>query len=145
MRARRGNVDTAGDIVTTDGTTVGTHPGIERFTVGQRKGLGVALGEPRFVVRIEPETRRVVIGTRGELARSELTARAANWLIDVPEEPFRCEVQIRYNSPAASAVIEPLKEERFRVSFDEPHLGVAPGQAVVGYKGSRVLGGGWIE
>ena len=145
VRAHRENMETSGDIVTTDGKVVGTHSGIERFTVGQRKGLGVALGQPQFVVRIEAETRRVVIGTRDELARSELTARGANWLIDNPAQPFRCDVQIRYNSPAAPAVIEPLNDGRFRVSFNEPCHGVAPGQAAVSYVGDRVLGGGWIE
>ena len=84
VAARRGPRDTSGEIVTTDGCVVGTHPGIERFTVGQRKGLGVAMGEPYFVVRIEADTGRVVIGTRRELARTELGASQVNWLVDPP-------------------------------------------------------------
>jgi len=145
VRARRGDHDTAGEIVTTDGQVVGTHEGIERFTIGQRKGLGVALGEPRFVVRIEPDTRRVVIGHRHELARSSLTANRTNWLIDEPAGPLRCLAQIRYNSPATAATIEPLSSGLLKVTFEEPRHGVAPGQAVVCYDGDRVLGGGWIR
>ncbi|MEN6449832.1 MAG: tRNA 2-thiouridine(34) synthase MnmA [Thermoguttaceae bacterium] len=82
VRERRGGLDTSGEIVTTDGTVVGRHDGFERFTIGQRKGLRVAFGEPRYVVRIEPESRRVVIGTHEELAREDLTAAGANWLIE---------------------------------------------------------------
>ena len=74
----------AGEVVTTDGQVVGRHDGLERFTIGQRKGLGIALGEPRFVVRLERETRRVVLGTKDELARGVLTADRANWLVDPP-------------------------------------------------------------
>jgi tRNA-specific 2-thiouridylase len=145
VRQRRGDIDTSGEIVTTAGTVVGVHPGIERFTIGQRKGLGVAFGEPRFVVRIEPESHRVVVGTKEELGRSSLTARETNWLIDHPQEPMRCLAQIRYNSQAAPALIEPLADARLQITFDQPQFGVAPGQAVVCYEGDRVLGGGWIE
>ncbi len=145
VRQRRGDDRTAGEIVTTDGLVVGEHDGIERFTIGQRKGLRVALGEPRFVVRIERETRRVVIGEKEELARRELTASDTNWLIDPPSDAIRCSAQIRYNSAAVSATAEPLDGDRLSVTFDEPCYGVAPGQAIVCYDGDRVLGGGWIE
>jgi tRNA-specific 2-thiouridylase len=145
IRSRPGREDTSGEIVTTDGRVVGEHQGIEGFTIGQRKGLRVAFGEPRFVVRIEPDTRRVVIGERHELARSELTAGGVNWLIDVPQLRFSCTAQIRYNSPAAAATVEPMPDGRIRVVFAEPRFGVAPGQAVVCYADDRVLGGGWIE
>jgi tRNA-specific 2-thiouridylase len=145
VRQHRGETDTSGEIVTTDGTVVGRHEGLEQFTVGQRKGLKIAFGERRFVVRLEPDTRRVVVGTREELARTELTASQANWLIETPQEPRRCEVKIRYRSRPAAATIEPLEGGRFRAVFDEPCHGVAPGQAAVCYQGDRVLGGGWIE
>ena len=138
-------IDTSGEIVTTDGRVVGRHEGIEGFTVGQRKGLGIAMGEPYFVVRVEADSRRVVIGRRAELARRQLTARWTNWLVDLPRQPVRCQAQIRYNSAAATAVIKILPGERLAVAFDEPRYGVAPGQAVVCYDGPRVLGGGWIE
>lgn len=138
---------TAGEIVTVDGRVVGEHPGFEAFTIGQRKGLGVALGTPHFVVKIEPESRRVVIGPHAALARDELTAGEANWLIDPRSVPQRVEVQIRYNgSPQPATVrLSPDGPDRFEVRFDEPQHGVAPGQAAVVYDGSRVLGGGWIR
>ena len=145
VKVRRAHQDLSGQIVTTDGSVVGTHDGIERFTVGQRRRLGVALGEPFFVVRIERDTRRVVVGRREELARCKLTASSTNWLVDEPSEPIRCSAQIRYNSSASSAVVEPLADRQMRVTFDEPQFGVSPGQAVVCYNGNRVLGGGWIE
>ncbi|REJ69361.1 MAG: tRNA 2-thiouridine(34) synthase MnmA [Planctomycetota bacterium] len=146
VRGRRDSeIDTAGEIVTTDGTVVGEHPGIEGFTIGQRRGLGVALGDPRFVVRIEHDTRRVVIGEREDLARTDLTASECNWLGDVPIGPRPCLAQIRYNSSAQPAVMERLNDGRLSVQFDAPCHGVAPGQAVVCYDGEQVLGGGWIE
>jgi tRNA-uridine 2-sulfurtransferase len=154
VRQRRGDSvtelggDTAGEIVTTSGRVVGQHPGIERFTIGQRKGLRVAMGDPYFVVRIEPSTKRVVIGTLEELGRRELTASRTNWLVDLPygsEAPFGCEAQIRYNSSSAPATAQLLPDRRLHVQFDQPQNGIAPGQAVVCYDGNRVLGGGWIE
>jgi tRNA-specific 2-thiouridylase len=145
IRRQRPGLDTSGEIVTTGGQVVGRHGGIERYTVGQRKGLKVAFGQRRFVVRLEPESRRVVVGTRDELARDELTACGANWLIEPPREPFSCEVKIRYRSRAVAATVEPLAAARFRVRFETPSHGVAPGQAAVCFDGDRLLGGGWIE
>lgn len=145
VRQRQRGASTAGEIVTTEGRVVGTHPGIERFTIGQRKGMKVAMGEPYFVVRIEPATRRVVIGRQVDLAQSVLTAEKCNWLAEPPAGPFPCLAKIRYNSPPAPATAEILPENRLQVTFDEPRHGIAPGQAVVCYDGRRVLGGGWIE
>ncbi len=145
VRNHRTENDTAGELVTTDGTVVGQHRGIEGFTVGQRKRLGVALGEPKYVVSIQRDTRRVVLGDRDELARPTLTAAGTNWLVDSAEIPERCEVQIRYNAPPVAATITLLTQQRLEAVFDEPQFGVAPGQAVVCYSGERTLGGGWIE
>jgi len=145
VRNQREPVDTSGDLVMADGTIVGEHTGIEGFTVGQRKGLGVALGEPKFVIRIEPETRRVVLGDRKELGRSELTASETNWLVDFADISEECEVQIRYNTAPVLATVRLLANKRLQVHFREPQHGVAPGQAVVCYDGQRTLGGGWIE
>jgi len=145
VKQYRPNVDTSGEIVTTRGEVVGHHGGLERFTIGQRKGLGIAFGEPRYVVRIEADTRRVVVGTREELARWDLTASGANWLIDPPAEPFPCQVKIRYRTPAVPATVTILSSDRFLVRFHKPCYGVAPGQAAVCYQGTRVLGGGWID
>ncbi|HRX83214.1 MAG TPA: tRNA 2-thiouridine(34) synthase MnmA, partial [Pirellulaceae bacterium] len=145
VRARRKGIDTAGEIVTTNGQVVGEHPGIERFTVGQRKGLGVAMGEPYFVTRIDPKLNQVVIGQRDALARDELTAADTNWLVDPPAGRFRCFAQIRYNASAMPATAEVLPDRRLHIKFDEAPFGIAPGQAVVCYEDERVLGGGWIE
>jgi len=154
VRARRtlaGNeLDTSGQIVTVEGQVVGTHAGIEGFTIGQRKGLGVAFGEPRYVVRIEGDTRRVVLGQRSDLERTKLRATSANWLVDAPSAAFHADVQIRYNSRAFPATVTPQSATDFSVEFDEPVHGVAPGQAAVIYASNsntanqRVLGGGWI-
>ncbi|MEX2168151.1 MAG: tRNA 2-thiouridine(34) synthase MnmA [Pirellulales bacterium] len=151
VRRRREPVETAGELVTTAGTVVGQHEGIEGFTVGQRKGLGVAFGERKFVVRVEPETRRVVLGDRAELHRAELTAADTNWLVEEFDNSVgtshRCYAQIRYNAPARPAMLDTLPDRRLRVVFEEPQFGVAPGQAVVclDERNERVWGGGWIE
>jgi tRNA-uridine 2-sulfurtransferase len=145
IRARRGPSDSAGEVVTSDGCVVGTHDGLERFTIGQRRGIGIALGEPRFVVRLERDTNRVVLGTKEELARVELTADRTNWLIDPGVGPRPCQVKIRYNAAPAAGTVTVLDGQRLHVRFERPQYGVAPGQAVVCYDGQRVLGGGWIE
>jgi tRNA-specific 2-thiouridylase len=177
VRRRRSSagdeLDTAGQLVTTSGHVVGRHDGIESFTVGQRKGLGVALGDRKFVVRIEPDERRVVIGDRIEMYRRELTARNLNWISPPPpcgeacgelpsglslrvedsraglgEGVFRCHAQIRYNADAQPATLTLLDGNQLHVEFDEPQFAVTPGQAVVVYDAAdnqRVLGGGWIE
>ncbi|HVA51064.1 MAG TPA: tRNA 2-thiouridine(34) synthase MnmA [Pirellulales bacterium] len=145
VRTRQGRGDLSGEIVTTGGEVVGRHEGIEQFTIGQRKGLGLAFGEPRYVVRLEADTRRVVIGRQEELLRSELTAMQANWLVDPPRQPLECDVKIRYRSTTTPATVSLLGDGRMHVQLREPRAGVAPGQAVVCYAGDRVLGGGWIE
>jgi tRNA-specific 2-thiouridylase len=145
VRRKLGGDCRAGEIVTTDGQVVGTHDGIEAFTIGQRKGLGIAFGEPRYVVRIEPQSNRVVVGAKDQLARSELTANRTNWLVQEPQTAIRCTAKIRYNSRRVPATVTPLSGGRLRVVFNEPQFGVAPGQAVVCYDRDRVLGGGWIE
>ena len=141
-------MDRSGDIITTDGRVVGRHPGIEGFTIGQRKGLGVAMGEPFFVVSIDADQNQVVIGRHAELARSALTASRLNWLVDMPEEfpyEFPCEAQIRYNSDPTPALATVVSPNHLAIRFTTPCHGVAPGQAVVCFQGDRVLGGGWIE
>ena len=144
---RHDDGDRGGEMVTSDGKVVGEHRGIESFTVGQRKGLGVALGDRKFVVRIEPESRRVVIGDRDELYLQEFTARGTNWLVsDIASQS--CYAQIRYNAAAHPATMTVLPEHRVQIVFDEPQFAVTPGQAVVVYdaeSNQRVLGGAWIE
>ncbi len=145
IRRYRGEFETAGDIVDTAGKVVGHHEGYEHFTIGQRKGLGIAFGTPRYVVSIDADSRRVVIGEREELACRELVADRLNWLVDEPARPFRCQAKIRYLHAPAEAEVEITSADHMRVHFDEPQYGVAPGQAVVCYDGDRVLGGGWIR
>ncbi len=145
VRERSGK-STAGKIVTYDGRVVGNHDGIEGFTIGQRKGLGIALGEPQFVLRIDSQNNNVVIGPKDELACPTLVAERMNWLIDPPQQPIEVAAQIRYNSRAVDCVAMPSEDgHEVTVQFRQPALGVAPGQLCVLYDGQRVLGGGWIR
>jgi len=140
----RGEVDHAGDFVDSEGNVLGQHSGFHNFTIGQRRGLGLAFGEPRFVTKIDPETKQVVLGTHEELGRIELEADQLNFLVpDLPNR-FHCQAMIRYHHQPAEAEVEILDDDRMRVSFKYPQFGVAPGQACVLYEGERVLGGGWI-
>ncbi len=146
VKSRRGNAATAGELVTTTGEVVGQHDGIEGFTIGQRKKLGVALGDRKFVVRVEPDTNRVVIGDRHELDRTRLTASRANWLADLPiEQPTACQAQIRYNAGPAPATVTRHADNTLTIEFTNPQFAITPGQAVVCYDGTQVLGGGWID
>jgi len=141
-------VDTSGNFVDRHGRVLGRHQGIERFTIGQRKGLGIALGEATFVTKIDPQTYDVVLGAREDLARDQLTANRCNWLLDdcpVEGQTLQGAAQIRYNTPPQAATITLLPQQRLQVDFTAPVTGVAPGQAVVIYSGEQVLGGGWIE
>ena len=129
----------------TKGGVLAEHDGIERFTVGQRKGLGFAAGERRYVLKIVPGDNTVVVGERDELLSNGLMATGVNWLIDTPAEVLACTTKVRYRHEPAPARVEALPDGRARVRFVDPVSAVTPGQAVVFYAGSRVLGGGWIE
>lgn len=145
IRRRRPELATAGVIRDTEGTILGSHDGYERFTIGQRKGLGVATGARRYVLEIVPASHEVIVGDP-ELLRAEgLIASQVNWLIDSPAEPFDCQVKIRYRHRPAQAMVTSMPDGGARVAFAEPQTAVTPGQAVVFYQGDRVLGGGWIE
>ncbi len=146
IRARRPQHATAGHIVDTSGKILAEHDGIEQFTIGQRKGLGFAAGERRYVLKIVPGENEVVVGQREELLASALEATAVNWLLDAPPQgELTCQAKIRYRHTAAPARVTALADDRAKVDFDTPQSAVTPGQAVVFYDGSRVLGGGWIE
>jgi tRNA-specific 2-thiouridylase len=138
---------TEGEIVATDGRVLGRHEGTHHFTVGQRRGLRIAAGEPLYVIETNPRTQQVMVGSNNDLLRGELTARDVNWMsIDPPDEPRRAEVKIRNKHAAAAATLVPVGDEtRTTVVFDEPQRAVTPGQAAVFYDGDLVLGGGWIE
>jgi tRNA-specific 2-thiouridylase len=135
-----------GEIVDTEGRPIGRHEGTHRYTVGQRRGLGVSSPEPLYVVQIQSARGRVVAGPSPELLRSELVARDCNWIGTAePEGPIEAQARIRYRAPDAPATVEPLGGGRALVRFREPQRAVTPGQAVVFYDGDDVLGGGWIE
>ena len=139
-------VDLSGPILDRDGRALGSHGGVHRFTVGQRKGLGLSSPRPLYVLRVEPATRAVVVGEEKDLERSSLVAREVNWLsIAPPGGPLRGAVRIRHRHPEAPATIEPLEDGRARVTFDAPQRAVTSGQAAVFYDGDVCLGGGWIE
>ena len=144
IRERRPDLVRPGPILDLEGRVVGRHEGVVHFTIGQRRGLGLAFGEPRYVVEIRAEDAAVVIGP-AEAARSGgLVAEEVVWHESVPAEPVRADVQIRYRHQAAPAWLERLEDGRAGVRFDEPQLAVTPGQAAVFYHDDRVLGGGWI-
>jgi tRNA-specific 2-thiouridylase len=137
--------DTAGDLVTTSGEVIGEHSGIHNFTVGQRKGLGVATGSPLYVIQISGANRQVVVGGDEHLYSRTLRARRVN-LISVEDlrPPMRVAVKIRHRHEPAAAVIERAGEDEVRVTFDQPQRAITPGQAAVFYDGEIVVGGGWI-
>lgn len=136
-----------GAIVTSDGRLLGEHAGIHRFTIGQRRGLGVAVGEPLYVLATDPETGTVTVGRQEELCRDSLVAREVNWIaFDAPAGPVRACVKIRHQHEAAPATIYPTTDPgRVQVRFDQPQRAITPGQAAVFFDGDLVLGGGWIE
>jgi tRNA-specific 2-thiouridylase len=126
---------------------VGEHGGVHRFTVGQRRGLGIATGEPLYVIATDPQHRRVVVGGGSQQLRAYAVVKEVNWIsLADPREPVRAQVKIRNKHVAAPAWILPGAEHnRVEVSFDEPQRAITPGQAAVFYQDDLVLGGGWIE
>ena len=135
----------AGEIVHVDGRVLGRHKGVVHFTVGQRHGLGLGGGAPLHVLRLEADTRRIVVGPRSALAVSSFAVREFNWLSAPPVRALRAAVKVRSMRPPAGATLHPLPDGRVRVELDVAELGVAPGQACVAFHGGRVVGGGWIE
>ena len=135
----------AGEIVDTNGRVIGRHEGIHRYTIGQRRGIGIADEKPLYVVSINAGRNRVTVGSANELLRAEFTAAGVNWVaFDAPEEPVRAEVRVRYRHTAAPATITSVPDQRARIVFDEPQRAITPGQATVFYRGDEVIGGGWI-
>jgi tRNA-specific 2-thiouridylase len=134
-----------GPIVTRDGRELGTHHGLPSYTIGQRKGLGIAAPEPLYVLATDPARNALVVGTRDELGSSTLSANRVNWIAGAaPDGPFRAGVKIRYSAKPAPAWVTPEGEDRFNVTFDEPLRDITPGQGAVIYDGDECLGGGII-
>ncbi|QEH36413.1 tRNA-specific 2-thiouridylase MnmA [Aquisphaera giovannonii] len=145
VREMRPDAETPGPMIDEAGGQVGTHPGIAGFTIGQRRGLGVAVGAPRYVVRIEPASRTVTIGGRESLLRRGLEASRFNWQGPEPSGNTACLAQIRARHEAVPATVSVLPDGRVGVAFETPQSAVTPGQVVTVYQGDLVLGGGWID
>ena len=134
-----------GAIVTESGDVVGRHGGIHRFTVGQRKGLGISSSSPMYVLSLKPEHQQVVVGPKASLERAVLTASGVNWIEGAPAGAVRAHVQIRHRHQPAASTIRATGDGHAEVVFDAPQIAVTPGQAAVFYDGDVVLGGGWID
>ena len=138
--------DTTGEIIDENGAVIGRHNGVHQFTIGQRKGLGFAAGKPIYVVALDRENNRVIVGDDSALRTTTCDIENVNWIaLENPMEPLRALVKIRHKHVAAEATIEPLDLARARVVFDEPQRAITSGQGAVFYDGDRVLGGGWIR
>ena len=135
----------AGQVCEVGGRVVGEHAGLANYTIGQRHGLGIALGRPMYVAALDPSANVVTLGEREALLQPRLTAVGSRWLVDPPTGAFRAQAQIRYRHQAAWATVTTIDVDRVEVVFDEPQWAITPGQAVVVYDGEVVLGGGWIE
>lgn len=135
-----------GEFISKNGERLGEHQGIPFYTVGQRKGLGVALGKRQFVIQIKPGENQIVLGDEPDLLQKEMIVTDLNWISGKPLiEPIDVTVKIRYKSKEAAAKIEPIDENHLRILFNEPQKGVAPGQSAVFYREKLVLGGGVID
>jgi tRNA-specific 2-thiouridylase len=135
----------AGEIVTAGGEVIGAHTGIHRYTIGQRRGIGIANARPLYVLNVDSEKNRIVVGYEEELASEGFTAAGVNWIaLDNPAEPVDAEVRVRYRHMPAPATITPLAGNRVRVNFAEAQRAITPGQATVFYRSDEVVGGGWI-
>lgn len=134
-----------GEIVDSTGRVIGRHEGIHRYTIGQRRGIGIADERPLYVLSLDANRNRVTVGSSEELLKNEFTAAGVNWIaLDGPSEPERAEVRVRYRHMAAAATITPSEGARAHIIFDEPQRAITPGQATVFYRGDEVVGGGWI-
>jgi tRNA-specific 2-thiouridylase len=136
----------AGELVSASGKVLGTHAGVQHFTIGQRRGLGIAAPRPLYVLQIDSDARRVTVGEEEELWRDTFEARDINWIAWATlAEPVEALVKIRYRHDPAPARIEPVGPATVRVRFHGPQRAITPGQAAVFYRGDEVLGGGWIR
>ena len=146
IRRRTGMPYPDGDILDQNGDTVGRHHGLLRYTIGQRRGLGLSAGEPRYVIGKDPVNNTLLIGPEAALYRRDLLAFAFNWLsIPKPAAPIRAFARTRYHQHEAACTVYPLSGDEVRIVFDEPQRAITPGQAVVLYHGDMVLGGGTIS
>ncbi|MCB1026043.1 MAG: tRNA 2-thiouridine(34) synthase MnmA [Acidobacteria bacterium] len=143
---RESDIPQSGEIVNKEGKVLNEHNGIHRYTIGQRRGLGIAHEKPLYVVQIERAKNQIIVGEKEDLDSTEFTAKGVNWVaFEKPDEPVRAEVRIRYRHDPEPATIYALPDDRARIVFDEPTSAITPGQTTVFYDGEEVVGGGWIE
>jgi tRNA-specific 2-thiouridylase len=146
LSRRLPQVNQPGPIRAKSGELLGEHQGLAFYTIGQRKGLGIAAKQPLYVIEKKMDENTLVVGTAGELGRQDLTAKEVNWISgQAPAAPLRAAVKIRYKAREVQALVEPLPADRASVRFDEPLRDITPGQAAVFYHGDSCLGGGLIE
>jgi tRNA-specific 2-thiouridylase len=146
VERQTGELDNGGPITNQAGDVLGRHGGVHRFTVGQRKGLGIAATEPIYVLELRPAERKVIVGARPQLEQTKLTASGVNWISGAPpNRVLRATAQIRHRHLPAAASVRAMDDNRAAVEFETPQIAVTPGQAVVFYDGDVVLGGGWID
>jgi tRNA-specific 2-thiouridylase len=146
VERKRPEIERGGAIVDAGGRVLGAHGGVHRFTVGQRKGLGISAPAPLYVLRLEPESGNVVVGPRAALERTTLTASSVNWISgDAPRTWMTVDAQIRYRHRPATARVRAADDGGAELVFDEPQAAITPGQAVVFYEKDVVVGGGWID
>lgn len=145
---RKSEIPAGGEIINTAGDKIGEHTGIHRYTIGQRRGLGIAHEKPLYVVQIERARNQIIVGEADDLDSIELTAKGVNWVaFDEPAEPVRALVKVRYRHDPAPATIHALPDAHAHIVFDEPQRAITPGQATIFYDtatGEEVVGGGWI-
>jgi tRNA-specific 2-thiouridylase len=143
---RRGGISPRpGEIVTVSGRRIGTHSGLHRYTVGQRRGINCPASEPYYVVRMDVKGNRLVVGFKSDLFFAHCRVNEVNWISEMPEQPMRVHTRIRYRHRAAISTVTPVGANGADVLFDQPQMAVTPGQGAVFYQGENVLGSGWIE
>ena len=146
LRERLAGTILPGPIMDKDGRVLGTHRGIPFYTIGQRRGLGLAKGKPLYVIRIDCEQNAIIVGEEGEACGDHFVVDAVNWIDGRgPSLPATAQVKIRYNHPGAGAVLSPRGSGEIEVKYDAPQKAITPGQAAVFYHDEVVLGGGWIK
>ena len=140
-----GMVPRPGEIVDTQGRRVGTHEGLHRYTIGQRRGINCPASRPYYVIRIDTRRNRLVVGFKEERYTSHCRVRNINWIAEAPDGPLAVDTRIRYRHRAAASTVTPDEKGSATVRFDEPQSSVTPGQGAVFYRGEEVVGGGWIQ
>mgnify|MGYP001432681272 CR=1 FL=1 len=143
--AQRSDKVRPGKVLDREGNVLGEHPGQQHFTIGQRRGIGVAVGRPIYVIDKDPVANTVTVGSKEDLLTDRLDADQTNWLIDPPHDPMPCTIKVRYNSQPVPGTVRATGENSLTVTFDEPLAAVTPGQAVVCYREDELIGGGWIN